>query len=480
MTSPDLEARVSGWLSRWRGVLPLLVAELILWIGFGALLPVMPLYFTEHGIDIATLGLVVAAWPGARLIGEPFFGWLADRTARVPLMVVGLVAAGILAILPLLLTGAFAFFLFRFLSGLATAVYDPAARGYVVDATPQERQGEAFGLYGSAQMGGLLFGPAIGGLGAAVFGSVAFVFVFGAVTTLAAALVVALTVRELPRRTGERPRSAAIPAGGLAELRPEHSVVPRRAFFSGPGSSAPPVSAPPEPPGSRPLMSDPETSAAGSMDMPADHETPRPPASLWNRMLVAAIIVNVGGFFAAGTYEVVWSLYLRSKGAGLDLIGLTFAMFGLPVLVLSPYAGRLVDRRGSLVFIVVGSLAAALTGILYTLVSNPLAVIPILLIEGAAFAFLNPAIYAVVAQGSPAGRSSTAQGFFGAAGTIGFILASIWAGYLAAIDLRFPFYLFSAVMIGSVLAALAVGYRAIVRGDSATNDRSRVRALRST
>ena len=37
-------------------------------------------------------GVVVAAWPAARLIGEPIFGWVADRTRRVPLMVAGNVA----------------------------------------------------------------------------------------------------------------------------------------------------------------------------------------------------------------------------------------------------------------------------------------------------------------------------------------------------------------------------------------------------
>ena len=72
-----------------------------MWLGFGALLPVLPLYFKEQGIDLATLGLVIAAWPAARLVGEPAFGWLADRTARVPIMVVGLVATGIFTALPL-------------------------------------------------------------------------------------------------------------------------------------------------------------------------------------------------------------------------------------------------------------------------------------------------------------------------------------------------------------------------------------------
>ena len=48
--------RVSTWLDRWGGILPLLVAEFVVWLGFGGLLPVLPLYLTEHGIDLATLG----------------------------------------------------------------------------------------------------------------------------------------------------------------------------------------------------------------------------------------------------------------------------------------------------------------------------------------------------------------------------------------------------------------------------------------
>ena len=163
-------ARPAAWLDRWGSIVPLLAAEFIVWLGFGALLPVLPLYFEEQGIDLATLGLVIAAWPAARLVGEPVFGWLADRTARVPIMVVGLVATGIFTALPLVLTGPLAFILLRAAAGLSTAAYDPAARGFLTDATEPARRGEAFGLYGAAQMGGLLFGPAIGAFGAALAG----------------------------------------------------------------------------------------------------------------------------------------------------------------------------------------------------------------------------------------------------------------------------------------------------------------------
>jgi MFS family permease len=420
MPSLSPTARLDRWLERWGDVVPLLLAEFIVWLGFGALLPILPLYFTEQGVDLALLGLVIAAWPAARLVGEPVFGWLADRTARVPLMVIGLVATGVFSILPLVFTGPLAFLLLRAGAGLSTAAYDPAARGYLTDATPPERRGEAFGLYGAAQMGGLLFGPAIGAFGAGMFGGISFVFVFGGIAAWVAAIPIGLRGRETGQRTHPSPS-------------PDATEFPSEA---------------------------PSTSRRAAADVDADRAAqadPAAPTRLWNRGLVAALVINAGGYFAGGTYEVIWSLFLQHLGAGLDLIGFTFAMFGLPVLLLSPFAGRLVDRRGSLAFIVAGSLLPAAVAIVYTTLTNPVYAIPLILLEATGFAMLNPALYAVVAANSPAGRSSTAQGLFGAAGTIGFIVASLIAGVLASANIVYPIYVFSAVLVTSLVLGLVVG-----------------------
>src|SRR5262245_17803586 len=197
--------RTTAWFERWGGITPLLLGEFIAWLGFGALLPVLPIYFTEHGADLAQLGLVIAAWPIARLVAEPLFGWLADRTARVPLMVIGMIGTGIFLLLPLVFVGTIAFVAFRAAAGLATALYDPAARGYLTDAVPPERRGEAFGLYSAVQMGGLLIGPAIGAVGAARLGGIGFVFVFGGVAAVLAAIPIGLRLRETGPRTHPGP-----------------------------------------------------------------------------------------------------------------------------------------------------------------------------------------------------------------------------------------------------------------------------------
>lgn len=419
-----LRARGAAWVARWGGLVPLLVAEFVVWLGFGGLLPVLPLYFTEQGVDYATLGVVIAAWPAARLVSEPIFGWLADRTARVPLMVIGLIATGVFGALPLVITGPLAFVVLRAGAGLGAALYDPAARGYLTDATPTDRRGEAFGLYGAAQMGGLLLGPAIGAFGAQAFGGVGFVFVFSGITAVIAAVGIALRVREDP--TARRPHATVSP--DRTEFPPDAPYLEERL--------------------ARDLHADADAVPAG-----------QPPASLWNRGLVAAIIINAGGYYAGGTYEVIWSLFLESLGASLTLIGLTFAMFGLPVLVLSPFAGRLVDRRGSFAFIVIGSVLPIVTGIAYTRIGDPVLAVPLILLEATGFALLNPALYAVVAASSPRGRSSTTQGLFGAAGTLGFIAASLAAGVLAELDIRYPFYVFSAILTVCLAIGLIVGGR---------------------
>ncbi len=431
-------ARPSAWFARWRPILPLLGAELAVWLGFGALLPVMPLYFRGRGVDLATLGLIVAAWPAARLVAEPAFGWIADRTARVPLMLGGLALTSVTVALPLLVTGPLAFLVLRALAGLGAAAYDPAARGFLVDATPPPRRGEAFGLCAGAQMGGFLLGPGIGGVAAALTGDVAVVFVLCSAAGLVGLVAIALWVHE-PSRTAAT-RDPIPPATGIAGLPGDEPILSERAAgerVAEGRAAAPPGSA-------RPPSTPPAT-----------------PSRLANPLLIAAIMLQVGSFFSGGVYEVVWSLYLDHLGASLGFIALTWAAFGLPVPFLSPLAGRWVDRRGPLPFLVVGATVPAVAGLLYTVITTPVLFLPLGFLEGAAFALLSPALYALAAAGSPRGRISTAQGILGAAGTVGTILASATAGYLAAADLRLPFWVFSSVMVACLVIALAIGMRAM-------------------
>jgi MFS family permease len=396
-------------------MLPLFFAELTIWLGFGAMLPILPIYFVQHGVDLPMLGVVVAAWPAARLVSEPVFGWFADRWSRKAMMTAGLVAAAVVAVLPLVWVGPFAFVAARALAGLAAAVYDPAARGYLMDANPPDRQGETFGLYGAAQTAGFMLGPAVGGLVAAASGEPTIVFWVAGIALAISALLVAVRVHEVPHVHHLRGTTAEVVAQLPAQVAAAQAA---------------------QTPGEAPAAS-----------------------RMLTGLLVAAMVFNAGAFVAGGIYEVVWSLYLTSLGAGLDAIGLTFATFSLPVLLLSPFVGRFVDREGGFIALVVGLGGIAICGVLYPLVPAVWWMAVMGLVEGTAFALASPALYLLVARSSPPGRSSFAQGLFGSAGMLGTIGASLLAGVLAEIDLRYPFFAACGLVGFALLVGLAIGRR---------------------
>jgi len=420
--------RFRAWLDRWGPILPLLIAEGTIWLGFGALLPILPIYFTRHGVDLPTLGIVVAAWPAARLLGEPFFGWVADRSSRKAMMVVGLVLAAGVAVLPLFVVGPIAFITFRALAGLCASIYDPAARGYLVDANPPERQGETFGLYSAAQMGGFMIGPAVGGIAAAVTGEPTVVFwVFGLAYAVSA-LVVLVRVADLSHDEAKQASESRHGSAGEVVTAAADSVA----------------------------------AAASAEDaVPADDADEPHPTRLLNRLLLVALVVNVGAYLAGGTYEVIWSVYMNSLGANIALIGVSFFTFSLPVIILAPFAGRFIDRRGGYVVLVLGGIGVAVCGLLYPLVPSPWWMVGLGLVEGTAAAVSSPALYTLVSRAAPSGKSSTAQGLFGAAGTSGTIVASLATGYLAAIDLRLPFIVMGVTSLTILLISVAVGGRTL-------------------
>jgi DHA1 family multidrug resistance protein-like MFS transporter len=413
-------ARVSAWLERWRPLLPVFSAELIVMIGFGSLLPVLPLFAQEHGIDAAQLGFIVAAWAVAKLIFEPVFGWWADRHRRKPQMVLGLVVFAVVSLLPLFFTSFLALFVLRFIAGAATGLYDPAARGMVVEGTDADERGEAFGYYGAFQVGGFAFGPAIGALGTAVFGGYGFPFAFTFVLSLAAAVVVARYVMERPH---------AVESGPLEDP----FDVERRAD--------------PEP-----------VSTSGIAVAPAGEVATlqAPLSAVFNRVVVAVLIIAFGLHLSFGTYEVVWSLYLVALGASIAWVGFTFVIFAVPEMVIAPVAGRIVDRRGPIPFVVGGAAIIMASGAVYARATEP--VLPTLVVpfEAAATAAMSPALFAMLARGTPQGRASTTQGLFGATATLALIVASLTSGSLFELGIGLPFWFFVVGMGVCVTIGLAI------------------------
>ena len=163
-----------------------------------------------------------------------------------------------------------------------------------------------------------------------------------------------------------------------------------------------------------------------------------PISAIFNRTVVASLVLTFGLHLSFGTYEVIWSLYLIALGASITWVGATFVLFAIPEMLASPIAGRLIDRKGPIGFIIGSSIVIIVSGSLYALASEPVLPTLVVPVEAAATAVMNPALYTLLARGTPTGRSSTAQGLFGAVSTSALVVASVVAGALFERDTGCP------------------------------------------
>lgn len=150
-------------------------------LGFSLILPLLPYYAEQYGASPFIVGLLVASYAAASLIGSPLLGRLSDRYGRRPVLLVsvfgtllGFVFLGLAAPLGEGLarlvapSAANAFvlgilFFARILDGL-TAGNLTVAQAYISDVTDEKSRARGLGMIGAAFGLGFIIGPAAGGL----------------------------------------------------------------------------------------------------------------------------------------------------------------------------------------------------------------------------------------------------------------------------------------------------------------------------
>ena len=132
-------------------------------VGFGIVIPVLPLYAERFGASPFTVGLLLAVYSLMSFLFAPVLGRLSDRVGRRPVLLVsilgsslGFLIMGLAGALPLLFLG-------RIIDGI-TGGNISTAQAYIADITPPHERSKGMGLIGAAFGLGFIFGPAIGGV----------------------------------------------------------------------------------------------------------------------------------------------------------------------------------------------------------------------------------------------------------------------------------------------------------------------------
>ena len=180
-----------------------MVIAFVVALGFGLVVPVLPLYARQFGVGLFAVTAVVSTFAGVRLVSNVYTGALADRIGTRRAVGFGaLFVAGS----SLLIAGAPSYWfllLFRGIGGFGSALFFNALLSMIVRVAGPERRGRAVGMLQGAFLGGIAFGPSVGGVLAEPLG-LRWPFVIYAIFC-AAAGVVALVW--LPR-TGDVPADA--------------------------------------------------------------------------------------------------------------------------------------------------------------------------------------------------------------------------------------------------------------------------------
>ncbi len=144
---------------------PLFAIFLIVFIdllGFGLILPLLPYYAETFGASDTVIGLLVASYAAAQLIGAPLLGRFSDRWGRKPVLLVSLAGTLIGFLLLGFAQTLLVLFLARILDGL-TGGNISVAQAYITDVTDEESRAKGLGLIGAAFGLGFILGPATGG-----------------------------------------------------------------------------------------------------------------------------------------------------------------------------------------------------------------------------------------------------------------------------------------------------------------------------
>jgi DHA1 family multidrug resistance protein-like MFS transporter len=133
-------------------------------LGFGVVIPIIPFYMESMGAGGTELGLLVASYAVMRLIFAPLWGSLSDRVGRKPILMIGILGYGITMTLFGLATELWMMFAARILSGVLSSATSPTTMAYIGDSTSEEDRSGGMGIMGAAVGLGTIFGPALGGL----------------------------------------------------------------------------------------------------------------------------------------------------------------------------------------------------------------------------------------------------------------------------------------------------------------------------
>jgi DHA1 family multidrug resistance protein-like MFS transporter len=376
-----------------RNIAILFATLVIVMMGFGMIIPILPFYAAAFGAAGKELGLLMAIFAAMQFVFAPIWGQFSDRYGRKGILMLGIVGNAISMLFFGLSTELWMLYASRALAGILSSATLPTAMAYIGDSTSEEDRGGGMGMMGAAMGVGMVLGPGLGGWLASGSMSTPF-FVAAGLSVLVLPFVLFVLPESLPKEA--------------------------------------------------------RTQQAGDLRGPQFKEMWDALFSPISFLLILAFLVS----FGLTNFEGVFGLYAKDLlgydaarvGTVLTVIGLLSALAqGVLIGPVTRRWGEAPVIRASMLFSAVGfvvmlqarSFTAVLLTVGFFIVSN---------------AMLRPAVSSLTSKRATGGQG-VAMGLNNSFMSLGRIIGPMWAGFVYDINLTYPYYSGAVIMlIGFVMS----------------------------
>lgn len=387
----------SGKISWRRNLYAIWIAQLLAIMGFSMRTPFLPMFFGEIGVETTDgqalwTGIILSVGAGMMAFASPFWGALADRKGRKPMLLRAQFGAFLTIGLTVFVMSPWQMLGLRVVEGVLAGTVT-AATALIAASMPKERLGYGLGLVQTAVFSGSALGPLVGGFFADVFG---FRETFGiaAMMLFTAGLITLFVVQERftpaePAEDGEKK-----PSGWRMIL--------------GPGLLA---------------------------------------------LALTMLVIR----FASSAVQPITPLYVdelaHTTASTSTLAGVTLGVLGVTSAISSVVLGRVGDRKGHYIVLLLCSLGSGLVYLPMALSQHPWHLIVLQAIFGVFAGGMMPAANALIASITHESLRGTVFGMMNTFASVGGFLGPLAGSALAAsLGLRATF-----VVTGVVLLLMVVG-----------------------
>jgi MFS family permease len=147
-----------------REISVLVAASFFVAVGFGIILPAIPVFARSFGVSNAAIGLIVSMFAITRFASGLISGKLVDLYGERAVYSSGVFMVAVFVFLAGLATNYHQLLFFRAAGGLGSSMFSVAAGSVIMRSVDDQHRGRAQSVYNGAFLVGGISGPAIGGL----------------------------------------------------------------------------------------------------------------------------------------------------------------------------------------------------------------------------------------------------------------------------------------------------------------------------